>query len=98
MRQFQLEIIYITIATVGGIAKYLNSYQQTGKFVWGMFFASCVVSGFSGYMGASFSTLLDMPLQITYVAAGIGGFMGENTLKFIADYFISKKPQNDKTI
>jgi len=90
MRQFQLELIYIAIATVGGVARYLNSYQQTGKFVLGMFLASCFVSGFSGYMGALVMSSLDMPLQVVYIAAGIGGFMGEQALKFITDWLVKK--------
>lgn len=90
MKQFQLEIIYGVLATIGGIARYLNEYNQTGKFAVKHFIASTIVSGFSGYMFALLGLSLDLPQPFLFMMAGTGGFMGEQALKFVSEYVSGK--------
>lgn len=90
MKQFQLEIVYGILATAGGIARYLNDYNQTGKFTIRHFIASAIVSGFSGYMFALLGISINLPQPLIFAMAGTGGFMGEQALKFAAEYITNK--------
>lgn len=91
LRSFPIEVVYGVIAMVGGCARYLNSYTMGGiKFSLGIFIASAFVSGFSGYMFALLGESLHMPHPVTYIMAGLGGFFGDQTMKFIMEYFTKK--------
>ncbi len=82
-----LQWIYGVIAIFGGIARYLSSYTQDGvPFNFGIFLASTFVSGFSGWMFALVGISMALPQQITFVMAGTGGFMGDQTMKFCLEY------------
>lgn len=87
-----VQFIYGAIALCGGVARYLNMYMQQGIFSWSMFCASAFVSGFSGYMFALMGQSLSMPEPMTYMMAGLGGFFGDATLKFL--YEVVKKRVN----
>lgn len=80
-------LAYIAIASVGGIAKYLNNIL-TGKdkiFSVSKLAASAFVSGFSGYMFAEFFYHIN-PDYMT-IAAGVGGFLGGESVSYLAEIF-----------
>lgn len=93
-RHVPTEIIYGLIAVTGGIARYLNGYVDGRKFKFGIFLASAVVAGFSGYMFALLGTSLFLPDPMPYIFAGCGGFFGEQTMKFIME-MITKEKRHD---
>lgn len=84
------ELIYVIIAMVGGMARYLNSFTNGSPFKFSILIASAFVAGFSGLMFALLGQSLDMAHTTQFVMAGIGGFFGEQTLKFILERFIKK--------
>ncbi len=85
MKDLPIEIIYGTIAVMGGVARYLDGYINGGKFRFSVFLASAVVAGFSGFMFALLGESLNLPNAMKSVMAGVGGFFGEQTLKFIME-------------
>jgi len=87
---FPIEFIYGFIAIAGGVARYLNQYTQNGKFHFGLFLASGFVSGFSGYMFALLGQSLNLPTEMLYIMAGVGGFTGEQTMKFLLEHITKK--------
>ena len=86
-----MEIVYGILAIAGGVARYLNSYVNGQKFKLGIFFASAVVAGFSGFMFALLGGTMNLPQTLISVMAGVGGFFGDQTLKFIMEYVTKKK-------
>lgn len=85
------QFVYVILAGAGGIARYLSAYEKrNGKFAWGALFVAGFVSGFSGYMFALLGISTSMPQPMIYMLAGIGGFMGENALRFMAEYLMDK--------
>lgn len=89
-KQFPVEAIYGLLAVGGGIARYLNGYANGQKFHLSILVASALVAGFSGYMFALLGVTMSMPQPMLFVMAGVGGFMGEQTLKFIMEYLGTK--------
>lgn len=87
-----VEVLYALVATLGGAARYVNSYTSGAPFKLSLLFGSAFVAGFSGYMFALLGVSLQMPQSMTFIMAGVGGFMGEQTLKFIFEYFAEKVP------
>lgn len=85
-----LELMYPIIAVMGGLARYLNSYINGTPFRISLFVASGFVAGFSGYMFALLGDSLQFPFTVTYVMAGVGGFFGDQTMKFIME-ILSKR-------
>lgn len=85
------ELIYVAIATIGGMARYLSNYAQNGNFSLSFFVASSFASGFSGWMFALVGSSLQMSNSIIYVMAGVGGFFGDQTMKLVLEYIQSKK-------
>ena len=82
-----IQYIYGTVAIIGGVARYLNSYAigQT-HFSLGIFIASAFVSGFSGWMFAIMGISLHLPQEIVFMMAGTGGFFGDQTMKYIMEW------------
>lgn len=85
MKDIPIEIIYGTLAIMGGVARYLKGFIDGQKFSVGIFVASAVVAGFSGFMFALLGESLNLPHTMTNVMAGIGGFFGDQSLKFIME-------------
>ncbi len=85
------ELVYVSIATTGGVARYLSNYAQSGNFRLSVFCASAFASGFSGWMFALLGGSLQMAPQVIYIMAGVGGFFGDQTMKFILEYVQNKK-------
>lgn len=90
MREIPVEALYGVVAVAGGIARYLNSYVGGQKFRASIFLASAVVAGFSGFMFALLGQSLNMPAVLINIMAGVGGFFGDQTLKYVME-FITKK-------
>ena len=79
-----------TIAVIGGVARYLNSFTQGTPFSFGVFIASAFVAGFSGWMFAAVGMSLQLPQGIVFMMAGTGGFFGEQTMKLIMEFVKAK--------
>ena len=90
MKDVPIEIIYVALASMGGITRYLNGYINGEHFKFSIFLASGIVAGFSGFMFALLGDSLNLPTTMTNVMAGVGGFFGEQTLKFIME-LVKKK-------
>lgn len=90
MKHLPIETFYAVLATMGGVSRYLNEYNKNGNFSWRHFIASTFISGFSGYMFALLGISLALPQPFLFMMAGIGGFMGEQALKYLADYITKK--------
>lgn len=87
LKNIPIQLIYACIAMLGGMARYLNGFVDGKKFSIYVFFASAFVSGFSGYMFALLGESLNMPYPIPHILAGIGGFFGDQTMKFLYEHF-----------
>lgn len=90
MKHLPVEFLYAVLATIGGVSRYLNEYNKNGTFSTRHFVASTFISGFSGYMFALLGISLDLPQSFLFMMAGIGGFMGEQALKYLAEYITNK--------
>lgn len=90
MNKLPVEIVYGVLAMAGGMARYLTAYEKGKVFAVRYFLASTFISGFSGYMFALLGISLDLPTNMNFIMAGIGGFMGEQALKFVAEYITQK--------
>ena len=91
LKHLPIELLFVAVAFFGGIARYLNSYTNGAPFKLGIFIASGLVAGFSGWMFALFGVSLQLPEPMLFVMAGTGGFFGEQTLKFIMEQLTKKK-------
>jgi len=94
MEQFKnlpVEFLFVFIAFFGGIARYLNSYANGAPFKLGIFLASGVVAGFSGWMFALFGKTMELPTEMLYIMAGTGGWSGEQTMKYVIEQLSERK-------
>lgn len=81
---FSLELFYVLIAAVGGMARYFQLYLETGEFKFTRFLAHTFVSAFSGVMfGQVGGSILGLENVSLMAVVGMGGYMGSETLKFI---------------
>lgn len=81
---FPPEILYVSIAAVGGVARYLNLYLMEGQFAWKHFIAHILVSAFSGFMFYQFAVeILGLPNGAMALVSGMGGWMGVEALKMV---------------
>jgi len=53
--------------------------------------ASAFVAGFSGLMFALLGDSMSLPGPLPHIMAGVGGFFGDQTMKFIMEYLTNKK-------
>jgi len=90
IKQIPMEFAYGTLAILGGAARYFTVYAQEGKFNFRAFLASTFASGFSGYMFSLLGISLALPQPFIFMLAGVGGFMGDNAMKFLAEYVTKK--------
>lgn len=93
MKHFEnipLEILYGTLAIMGGVSRYLSRYSDGTPFSKAKFAASTFVSGFSGYMFALVGISMSLPQPFIFMMAGTGGFMGEQTMKLVLEYIQGK--------
>lgn len=83
--KFPPELIYVVIATMGGVARYLNSFANGSPFKLSVFLASGFVAGFSGLMFAQLGIVMGFSDVFIFMLAGMGGFFGEQSLKLIME-------------
>lgn len=88
--KFPVEFFWVLAAVAGGVARYLNGYVNGHKFNLPTFIASAFVAGFSGVMFALWGDTMDLPAQVIHMMAGVGGFFGEQTMKFILERIAKK--------
>jgi hypothetical protein len=91
LKQLPVEVLFVFIACFGGVARYLNGYTNGVPFKFGIFLASGVSAGFSGWVFASFGSTMNLPLEMLFVMAGTGGFFGEQTMKYVLESVIKNK-------
>ena len=84
------QLLYGLIAVCGGVARYLNSYANGQPFKLSILAASAFVAGFGGWVFALLGVTMDMPQNLLWVMAGVGGFFSEQSLKFAFEYFSRK--------
>lgn len=89
-----LHAVYVITAMFGGIANYLHLYLKGHKFEVFKLLASAVVSGFSGYIFAQATLLLNA--NWVFVAAGVGGFMGDKTMDYLFR-FLTRDTEKNKS-
>ena len=87
---FPLSFIYGVVAIAGGCARYLTGYVEGKRFKFSIFVASAFISGFSGYMFALLGQSMNMPQPMLFMMAGVGGFFGEQTMKFILEWVTAR--------
>ncbi len=75
----------------GGIAHYLQSFIDTGRFQWQVLAAQSVVSAFSGFMFAEFTIAIGLSLQAAFCAAGAGGYLGTRVMEIIVHRLSGEK-------
>lgn len=85
-----VHFVYGMVAIMGGIARYLTGFKDGVPFKFSIFVASTFVAGFSGWMFAQIGLSTDMPETVVFIMAGTGGFMGEQTMKLVAEW-VQKK-------
>ena len=85
-----IHFVYGAVAVVGGIARYLVGTKEGVPFKLTIFLASAFVAGFSGWMFAQIGVSLQLPSTTIFILAGTGGFMGEQTMKLVAEWIQSK--------
>lgn len=83
------ELMWVLLAMIGGVARYLDSYLRTGAAVhYGKLVAHALVSGFSGYMTAQ--VVIQFSVDWAVVAAGVGGYLGTQALDWAASILAEK--------
>lgn len=84
LKNIPLEIIYVSLAALGGVARYLQKYLDEGKFGWQHLIVHIVISAFSGFMFYQFAeNVLHISPSMVPVLAGMGGWMGVESLKVV---------------
>lgn len=95
-----VEVVYVSVAAAGGLARYLQVYLSSGEFSWRKLVAHLSVSAFSGYMFFKFGLdIVGMPESVAAVVAGMGGWMGADAMKLLETWMqerLNKKNNANK--
>ena len=91
LKTLPIELFVVLIAVYAGFARYLSAYTNGTPFKVSIFLASGAVAGFTGYIFAVFGATMALPEPMLFVMAGIGGFFGEQTMKFVLESVIKDK-------
>jgi len=91
LKNLPVELFLVILAVCGGCARYLSAYTNGTPFRISIFLASGAVAGFTGYIFAVFGATMALPQHMLFVMAGIGGFFGEQTMKFVLESVIKDK-------
>lgn len=95
INKFALELVYVAVAAIGGIARYLQIYLETGEFKFKRFVAHTFVSAFSGVMFGEAGLFFGLENVSLFLLVGMGGYMGAETLKLI-ERNLEKRVKNKK--
>lgn len=82
-KTFLNQIIIAIIATLGGIARYLNDYMNGAKFVLLMFVVNAIVSCFTGLIFGLLATGWGLDQHYVWAISGIGGSWGFHGIVFL---------------
>lgn len=92
------ELIWIIIASIGAMAKYLDDYLRRHILIsFPKLMATMLVGGFTGYMLAELTEHYSP--DYAKVAAGLGGFLGTRTMDFLLpllENFIKSRREKDE--
>ena len=89
------EIFWGVVAIAGGVARYLTSLKNGNKpFNLFLLFCSAFVAGFSGYIFALWGQTMQLPPDAVYIMAGVGGFFGEQSLKYVYESITQRSNVN----
>jgi hypothetical protein len=97
IKHISYEFIYVAVAAIGGLARYLQKYLEDGKFSFSHLFAHLIVSAFSGYMFGEFGLWLGLGDSSLFLLVGMGGYMGTESLKLV-ETFLTKYSKNNLRI
>jgi len=82
-----VEALYVSVAAVGGLSRYLQIYLSNGEFSWQKLSAHLTVSAFSGYMFFQFGlNIIGIPEAASAVVAGMGGWLGADAMKLLESW------------
>jgi fluoride ion exporter CrcB/FEX len=82
-QQLPVEVLFVILAAIGGISRYLSNYVNGERFRLSMLIANLFVSGFAGLMFALFARSFGLSIELQWISSGVGGFMGTEAVKFI---------------
>ena len=87
----QIIQIFITalLAAFGALARLLSQKEKMSERVAGMV-SGCLVAAFTGVMAYFVSTYFDLVTSLTYILAGISGWIGPKILDVVADFILNK--------
>lgn len=98
LNRIPVEAIYVSVAAVGGLTRYLQIYLSYGEFSLRKLSAHMVISAFSGYMFFLFGlNIVGAPESAAAIVAGVGGWMGADAMKALEAWLQERlnKKQND---
>lgn len=84
MKDYLADLLFVFVALVGASARYIHEWLQSDVFHWKRLFGSVIVGGFAGWTCAKGAQALHLQNEWVWVAAGVGGAQGWDTIEFIA--------------
>lgn len=86
-----INLLLVALSVAGGIAKNAKTYLDTGEFTIAKLFANILLAGFAGVMFAYAGSALNLPNNVLYIFAGIGGFMGHESIDYLYEKFVKTR-------
>ena len=100
LNRIPVEVIYVSVAAVGGLTRYLQIYLSSGEFSYRKLIAHMTISAFSGYMFFLFGlNIVGVPESAAAIVAGVGGWMGADAMKALEAWLqerLNKKTNGQK--
>lgn len=94
-QQKNITFLMIVVSLVGGVAKYAKEYLDTGVFSFAKLLSNLVIAGFAGLMFGYFGDLFGVSENVRLMLAGVGGFMGYESLTFLFNQITKKFNTNN---
>jgi len=82
-------VITALLAAFGGLARILSQKQNNGLKAANVL-SGCFVASFSGILAFYATGYFNLPINVTYVIAGICGWMGPQVIDMIANFVLQK--------
>ena len=80
------ELLYVIIAFMGWLVRYLQHYLKSGIFHWKKFLSEMIVAWFSGYMFKIFAQSIGINSDLLFIIGWMWGHMGWRTLDILTAY------------